>query len=318
MGQFERDRVGELARRMSALLLAELALDVVFDRLCDLLSSFVEATIVFIALRNPDGSFLEFRYDRGKITKLVSSDLPQQDLIAKSMVSERGFINAEPAAIFVPLQIGEEAIGTLVVESGALNEYTGDDLMLLESIAPYVAVAIRNRMLQDAFEHEKYRADHDPLTGLANRALFTDRLTQAVQRADRSGELVGIIYADLDGFKEINDTFGHGAGDELLKIVSQRLTDAVRASDTVARMGGDEFAMIVERLHDRFEINKVIEKMETFLSKPIELQEQPIDVGISIGHSIYPLDSIDLNTLLQRADASMYAVKQQHPHHARH
>lgn len=191
-------------------------------------------------------------------------------------------------------------------------EYTPDDLMLMESIAPYVAVAIRNRMLQDAVAHAKYRADHDVLTGLANRALFTDRLTQAVHRADRSGELVGIVYADLDGFKAVNDTMGHGAGDDLLKSVAQRLQDSVRASDTVARMGGDEFAMIVERLHDRFEINKVIEKVKSGLVKPIELHGQPVHVGISIGHSIYPLDAVDIATLLERADASMYAIKERH------
>ena len=315
MGQFERNRIGELARRMSALLLTELSIDVVFERLCDLLGSFVEAPIVFIALRNPDGSFLEFRHENGRLTRMISPDLPQQDLIARSMASEGGFINNNPAGIFVPLHIGDEAIGTLVVESMEINEYTADDLMLLQSIAPYVAVAIRNRMLQDAVAHEKYRADHDPLTGLANRALFTDRLTQAVHRADRSGELVGVIYADLDGFKAVNDTLGHAAGDELLKVVSKRLSDSVRASDTVARMGGDEFATIVERLHDRFEINKVIDKMQKCLIEPIKLHDRPVDIGISIGHSIYPLDAVDIGNLLERADAAMYAIKERHHHH---
>jgi len=318
MGQLERNRVGELARRMSALLLAELSLDVVFAQLCDLLSAFVEANVIFIVLRNPDGSFLEFRYDNGKISRLISNDLPQQELITKAVQGERGFINDAPAGIFVPLHIGDDAIGALVVECEGMCEYTPDDLMLMESIAPYVAVAIRNRMLQDAVLHERFRAEHDVLTGLANRALFTDRLSQAVHRADRSGELVGVVYADLAGFKEVNDTLGHTAGDELLKLVSRRLADSVRASDTVARMGGDEFAMIVERLHDRFEIGKVIAKMESALSKPIELQNQPVHVGISIGYSIYPLDALDITNLLKRADEAMYAVKARHPHNARH
>lgn len=314
MGQLERNRVGELARRMSALLLTELSLDVVFAQLCDLLSAFVEANVIFIVLRNPDGSFLEFRYDNGKISRLISNDLPQQELITKAVQGERGFINSAPAGIFVPLHIGDDAIGALAIECEGLCEYGPDDLMLMESIAPYVAVAIRNRMLQDAVAHAKYRADHDVLTGLANRALFTDRLTQAVHRADRSGELVGVVYADLDGFKAVNDTKGHAAGDQLLKAVAQRLQDAVRASDTVARMGGDEFAMIVERLHDRFEINKVIEKMKAGLVKPLEVHGESVHVGISIGHSIYPLDAVDIATLLERADASMYAIKERHHH----
>ena len=314
MGQFERNRYGELARRMSALLLTELTVDVVFDQLCDLLAVFVEAPVVFIALRNPDKSYLEFRYDRGKITRMLATDLPQMELIEKAMASERGFINEDPAGIFIPLHIGDHGIGTLVVESNALNAYSLDDLSLLESIGPYVAVAIRNRMLQDAVAHEKFRADHDPLTGLANRALFTDRLNQAIQRADRSGELVGVIYADLDGFKPINDTLGHAAGDEVLKAVGHRLADSVRASDTVARMGGDEFAMIVERLHDRFEINKVMDKMRGGLLKPIVFNEEPVHVGISIGHAVYPLDAVDITNLLAMADASMYAIKEQHHH----
>ncbi|GAC1651723.1 MAG: hypothetical protein NVS9B12_00340 [Vulcanimicrobiaceae bacterium] len=314
MGQFERNRFGDLARRMSALLLTELTVDVVFARLCDLLADFVEAPVVFIAVQNPDGGYLEFRNDNGKISRLLATDLPQQELISRVMSSERGFINNDPAGIFVPLHIGDRGMGALVVESGALNEYSADDLTLLESIGPYVAVAIRNRMLQDAVAHEKFRADHDTLTGLANRALFADRLSQALQRADRSGELVGVVYADLDGFKPVNDNLGHAAGDEVLKVVAQRLAQSVRASDTVARMGGDEFAMIVERLHDRLEIERVLEKIRAGLLKPIEFHGLPVHVGISLGHSIYPLDAHDMTNLLERADASMYAIKEQHHH----
>jgi diguanylate cyclase (GGDEF)-like protein len=312
MGQFERLRVGELARRMSALLLSELSLDVVFERLCVLLADFVEAPVVFIALRNPDGSFLEFRRQAGRVARLISKDLPQQDLIDKALASGTGFINRDPAGLFAPLRIGDESIGVLVTESEALNEYLPDDLALLESVAPYVAVAIRNRTLQDAVAHEKYRADHDALTGLANRALFTDRLAQAVRRADRSGELVGVIYADLDGFKAVNDMLGHAAGDDLLRTVAKRLCDSVRVSDTVARMGGDEFAMILERLHSRLEIDKVIDKMQRGVLRPITVAQGPVDVGISIGHSIYPLDGLDVDQLLERADVSMYAVKERH------
>ncbi len=298
---------------MSALLLQDLRLDVVFDRLCDLLSSFVEATIVFVALRNPDGTFLEFRYDRGRISKTAASELPQQRLISKAMASERGFINDDPAGIFVPLQIGDEVIGMLSVESGALNEYSPDDLMLLESIAPYVAVAIRNRMLYEEVAHEKYRADHDPLTGLANRALFYDRFSQAVHRADRSGEMVGLIYADLDGFKSVNDRLGHAAGDELLRVVAKRFTDSVRSSDTVARMGGDEFAVIAEGVRDRFEISKLIEKLDAVLLEPIALDKGTVHVDVSIGHSLYPVDALELSHLLERADSAMYAEKARHP-----
>ena len=320
MSASDLSQVGDLARRMSALLYADLSLDAVFDRLCGLLSSFVEATVVFIALRTPDANFLVFRYEHGQIHHIAAPEIPLQDLVIETMTDRRGFINDDPAAIFVPLIIGEDAIGALSVQSGAMNEYTPHDLMLLESVAPYVAVAIRNRMLQEAMEHEKFRAEHDQLTGLANRLLFNQKLTQAAHTADRTGELVGLVYSDLDGFKGINDNFGHLAGDELLKIVGQRLQHAVRASDTVARLGGDEFAIILEHIHDKFEIQKVLEKIHRSLVDPILIEGRPIDVGISMGHSVYPLDGLDLAKLIEQADQSMYAVKKRHvavPHHVR-
>ena len=299
---------------MSALLLTELSLDVVFDRLCDLLSSFIEATTVYIVLRNPDNSYLEFRYDNGKIHRIASAELPQQELISKTFAAESGFICEDPAALFTPLIIGEETIGILSIQSAAVHRYCADELMLLESIAPYVAVAIRNRMLQDALYHEKYRAEHDALTGLANRMLFNDRLAQAMHRADRSGELVGLLFADLDGFKAINDTLGHHAGDVLLKTVAKRLAHTMRTSDTVARLGGDEFAMIVENLHDKSEIDKIIDKATRTVLEPIPIEGKDVNVGVSIGCSVYPLDSVDVTTLLERADQSMYAIKASHPH----
>lgn len=310
MATLKRNRVGEMARRMSALLMAELPLDVVFERLCTLLADFVEAPVVFIALRNPDGSLLEFRRAGGRVTRLISRDLPQQDLIDRAL-ADGAFVSVAPAAILVPLQVGDETIGVLVTERDR-GSYTQDDLMLLESIAPYVAVAIRNRMLQDAVAHEKYRAEHDPLTGLANRSLFADRLSHAVRRADRSGELVGVLYADLDRFKAVNDTLGHAAGDEVLAQLAKRFAESARASDTIARIGGDEFAMIVEGLHDPVEIGKVAEKLQRCLREPVLVAGQPVDVGISVGSSVYPVDSADVTRLLELADGSMYASKEQH------
>lgn len=315
MGPLKRNRVGELARRMSALLLAELPLDVVFERLCNLLADFVEAPVVFIALRNPDGSLLEFRHAGGRVTRVISRELQEQDLIDRAF-AQGAFVSTLPAAIFAPLQVGDETIGVLAIERGA-GCYTHADLTLLESIAPYVAVAIRNRTLQDAVAHEKYRADHDPLTGLANRNLFADRLSHAVRRADRSGELVGVVYADLDRFKRVNDTLGHAAGDAVLAQLAKRFAQSARASDTIARIGGDEFAMIVEGLHHPGEIGTIAEKLERCLREPVVVAGRAVDVGISVGSSVYPVDTSDLARLLELADTSMYASKERHHSAAR-
>jgi|GEM_PF-5286129 len=155
-----------------------------------------------------------------------------------------------------------------------------------------------------------YLAYHDALTGLANRALFRDRLQHACQIGQRLQHRFGLIFLDLNRFKEVNDTLGHAAGDELLAAVAQRLKLDLRDSDTVARLGGDEFVMLVEGLHDRAAISKIVIKINERISVPYVLQGTTVTVSASVGTAVFPDDGADPETLMHHADASMYRAKQ--------
>lgn len=155
----------------------------------------------------------------------------------------------------------------------------------------------------------KRLALHDPLTGLPNRRLFEDRLEFALTGARRNRSSVAVMLIDLDGFKSINDQFGHDAGDEMLRAVSQRLRDTIRASDTVARTGGDEFVVIAEGAVTREAIRQLAEKILSTLCKPVSWQDHSLSVGSSIGIAVYPGDADHPAQLVRMADEAMYRVK---------
>ncbi|MEE9572646.1 MAG: diguanylate cyclase, partial [Candidatus Neomarinimicrobiota bacterium] len=152
-------------------------------------------------------------------------------------------------------------------------------------------------------------ANFDTLTDLPNRALFQDRLMQAMERASRNNSSMALIYIDLDQFKKINDSFGHSLGDELLKIVSKRLRECVRGADTVSRLGGDEFTIILSELKNISDAGKVSEKIISIMEEPFELENQEVNISPSIGISIFPDDASDMETILKNADAAMYHAK---------
>ncbi|UFS72552.1 diguanylate cyclase [Geomonas sp. RF6] len=152
-------------------------------------------------------------------------------------------------------------------------------------------------------------AHSDRLTGLPNRALFFDRLEQALIHARRKRSRFALLFLDLDGFKAINDTHGHQAGDELLQAVAHRLTFCVRESDTVARMGGDEFIIILGDINHWEEPGLVARKVLEAFSSPFHIGEITCTVGVSIGISVFPDDAEDANKLISKADFAMYEAK---------
>lgn len=157
-------------------------------------------------------------------------------------------------------------------------------------------------------------AKFDALTGLPNRALFQDRLRTAIARAARSGRPLALLFLDLDGFKGINDRFGHAAGDELLKQVASRLTSEVRKTDTVARLGGDEFTIILEQLSEASDAEQVAEKAVSSIQVAFQVEEHQLHVTASVGMVLYDPrveGSVEVSDLLKRADHSMYEVKRQ-------
>ena len=162
-----------------------------------------------------------------------------------------------------------------------------------------------------AEEHVKHLAFHDPLTGLPNRLLFNDRLTVALAQAHRSRQKLATLYLDLDRFKVINDSLGHSVGDELLRRVADRLRMCVREEDTVARLGGDEFIILMPRIASRRDAETVARKILTAIRLPFAIEDRDFFLQTSIGVSLYPIDGIDAETLVQNADTAMYRAKEQ-------
>jgi diguanylate cyclase (GGDEF)-like protein/PAS domain S-box-containing protein len=166
---------------------------------------------------------------------------------------------------------------------------------------------ISQRVLQH--ERMEHAAHHDSLTGLPNRRLLNDRLTQAMRRAKRNERNVALLLIDLDGFKTVNDTHGHDAGDAVLTEVSRRLSAAVRASDSVARLGGDEFVVLLDNLLDGHQAALIAEGLVAALAESITWPAATLKVSASIGIALYPGDAESADELFKRADAAMYEAK---------
>ncbi len=201
---------------------------------------------------------------------------------------------------------GAPFLGTLVLgypEAPAIGEH---EVEILEVFARMAGMAINHRRLLDTLSHQ---ARFDTLTNLPNRALFQDRLQQAFQQSRRNRSLLGLLFLDLDGFKHINDTLGHHVGDQLLVEVSRRLQSLLRATDTLARMGGDEFTVVLPNLKEAPNASKVAMKCLRALGDPFLLQGHELFISASIGISLYPQDALEPDQLQRNADAAMYQAK---------
>jgi diguanylate cyclase (GGDEF)-like protein/PAS domain S-box-containing protein len=177
-------------------------------------------------------------------------------------------------------------------------------------ITHYAAILSDISELKAREAHLRHIAYHDPLTGLANRTLFNDRLEQAIKLAARNKSKFALLFMDLDKFKPVNDLFGHKIGDKLLQKVANRLTRHVRETDTVVRLGGDEFVTLLENVSGREMVEKVLNHLTNVLSDTYHIDDYDIEIGVSIGISIYPDHGTDAKTLLHHADKAMYASKE--------
>ncbi|MDZ8053647.1 MAG: CHASE2 domain-containing protein [Aulosira sp. ZfuVER01] len=166
-----------------------------------------------------------------------------------------------------------------------------------------------NTELKRKEDHLRYLAYHDPLTGLSNRKFFNEKLLESLDWAKDHNLLLGLLFIDLDGFKQVNDTLGHEIGDRLLVTIGQRLSNCLRGSDTVSRLGGDEFTVILRAIPNVQVAAKVAEKILSTITEPIVLDGYTTKVSASIGISIYPLNSRDSETLIKQADTAMYRAK---------
>jgi diguanylate cyclase (GGDEF)-like protein len=217
-------------------------------------------------------------------------------------------LNAADAAAWwlgVPLSSSEGAIGVLLLKS-ATAPYTEKDQELLQFVSTQVVTAIERQQLYARLHR---MAQYDELTGLPNRACFRDRLETALARVRRNGGRIALLYVDLDRFKQVNDTYGHGGGDQLLRAVADRLTHCVRDTDTVARLGGDEYVVLLENIAEPEDARHVVDKIRSAFGQPVLIAGHNLRIGLSIGTSLYPEDGDAQEQLLKQADDRMYLMK---------
>jgi len=230
--------------------------------------------------------------------------------------------------VFLPLEVNARIVGVLTVQSHRRNMYSSEKMAILRLLAPYLAVALDNARklttiqelnraleaekeeLEDAYRRIAHMANHDILTGLPNRRLLVELLHEYIPLARRQTRVFGLLYVDLDEFKPVNDTYGHDAGDRVLVVIADRLRGALRESDTVARIGGDEFVIIVREARDADDVASVADKVQSAILGAISLGDREIRVAASIGMSLYPRDGDSYDELLGAADDAMYRSKE--------
>ncbi len=178
-------------------------------------------------------------------------------------------------------------------------------------VTHYVGVFSDISQIKHSQAQLDHLAHHDPLTGLPNRLLLRERLDQAIRHAHRTGTQVAVLFLDLDRFKHINDSLGHPAGDRLLQEVGRKLRASLREDDTVARIGGDEFVIVLQEIEGLEQVVQVAEKLRALFAAPVALDDHQVRVTASIGIALHPRDGTDPETLLRNADAAMYRTKEQ-------
>jgi diguanylate cyclase (GGDEF)-like protein/PAS domain S-box-containing protein len=276
------------------------------------LKEFLEGANDLIFSVKPDGQFLyanrawerALGYDRATLSEMSLEDVIDADMRLKCMAEIEKATKGEKVE---PLE------GRLMTESGEAVDVEGTITCSFQNDeAGAVWVICRDISARKKAQEQLYfMAHHDQLTSLPNRLFFADRLRQAQALAKREKHQCGILYLDLDRFKIINDTLGHAVGDLLLQEVGKRLTSCVREVDTVARIGGDEFSVVLVNLNHLVDAEQVAAKILKTLAKPVQADEHEIFITTSIGISLYPNHDDNPEGLLKKADAAMYQAKAQ-------
>ncbi|MEO5359947.1 MAG: EAL domain-containing protein [Nitrospirota bacterium] len=206
----------------------------------------------------------------------------------------------------IPIKVKDRTIGVINLHIEAGHTRTTLEENFLVSAANTLSGIIERKRMEEKLE---YMANNDTLTGLPNRVLFFDRLSHEIKNGTRYGYMLGVLYVDIDNFKIVNDTMGHDVGDKLIKSIADRLTRTIRESDTVSRVSGDEFTVILSNVNNVNQIETITSKLLTQLKEPYEVNGQDITITASIGVSICPSDANGAGELLRHADTAMYHAK---------
>ncbi len=188
-----------------------------------------------------------------------------------------------------------------------LQGWSQKEIQFAQAVTTQLYMAVMQRRVEETIRHQ---ASHDRLTQLPNRLLFDERLAFALKQAARQGEMLAVMFLDLDRFKAINDTLGHAIGDQLLQQVAQRIAGCLKQSDTISRWGGDEFTLILPHLHSAEDVTRIAQRILNTLEAPFKFDQQELYVSASIGIALAPYDGEDAETLLKNADTAMYRAKQ--------
>jgi diguanylate cyclase (GGDEF)-like protein/PAS domain S-box-containing protein len=243
----------------------------------------------------------------GQVALDVIHPEDQADLGERFAALMRGECEQERLEVRARHQDGTDVWANLSLS--LVRDSDGDPSFAIEMLEDITARKHAEEELRRHAELSQHQALHDALTELPNRVLFGDRIQQALLTAEREGGRLAVMLMDLDRFKEINDTLGHAAGDEVLKVVAERLAHCVRASDTVARLGGDEFGLLLPNQTEPSEITHLLEKLTDAIAEPIELDGLPLGIECSIGVAFYPEHGRQAEDLVMRADVAMYSAK---------
>ncbi|HET7201288.1 MAG TPA: EAL domain-containing protein [Burkholderiales bacterium] len=236
-------------------------------------------------------------------------------IVVENIGSEQSFSRMQAAqqaglrgAVTLPIVSGGKTFGVIELYSAEVIHPDEALTNVLHSVSTQIGQSFQRKLAEDQL---RYIATHDSLTDLPNRAMFNESLRHALQQSARYGRGIAVLFIDIDRFKVINDSLGHGAGDRLLQDCANRLSECLRESDTVARLGGDEFVVMVENFTAPRDAIAVAQKVLTNVSKPFFVDGQEFLVSASIGISTYPDDGADAETLLKNADIAMYRAKDQ-------
>ena len=208
--------------------------------------------------------------------------------------------------IAVPIHTGEEVHGALLAQAVREDAFAGEEQTFLVAVANVLATAHSRQQTEQRMRHQ---ALHDPLTGLANRALCRDRIAHALALSERAGTAAAVLFLDIDNFKRVNDLFGHAAGDQLLVALARRMSAAVRPADTVARLGGDEFVVVCEDVDERTAL-ALGSRVAAAVREPIEAGGTQHTLSASVGIALGAAASVDPDVLVSRADAAAYRAKE--------
>ncbi|MBI1358194.1 MAG: diguanylate cyclase [Acidobacteria bacterium] len=291
-------------------------LPALFQCIHGIVRSLLPADDFTVALLNPASDELTFAYRAHRRHSADREPSAELGLLVETVIRTGRSLPSSPSGectpdrrnrLAVPLETPGGVIGALALQADAPDAYySEDDKELLQFVSLQVAAAVERKRTHDRLQ---YLAQHDQLTDLPNRALFQDRLQGALARARRRQGRLALLLLDMDKFKDVNDTFGHITGDDLLREVAVRLKASIRASDTVGRLGGDEFVVLLEDVARAEDAAMVAGKLLEILSRGYDVHGRTLQIIPSIGIAIFPEDGENDEELFRSADSSMYAVK---------